>query len=98
MDLRKDSTTFGKWVGVYLSGENKYQLWIPEGFAQGYYTISQWADVVYKVTNYYAPEWDRTLLWNDTKVGVEWPLIDNLPPRLSGKDACGISFLEAEKF
>jgi len=98
VDLRKDSPTIGKWVGVYLSGENKYQLWIPEGFAHGYYTLSQWADVVYKVTDYYAPEWDRTLRWNDPEVGIEWPLVDNMPPRLSDKDARGKGFLEAEKF
>ena len=85
-------------MGEYLSGENKYQLWIPEGFAHGYYTLSQWADVVYKVTDYYAPEWDRTLRWNDKEVGIDWPLLDNLPPVLSDKDARGIGFLEADKF
>ena len=98
VDLRKGSPTIGKWVGVYLSGENKYQLWIPEGFAHGYYTLSHWADVIYKVTDYYSPEWDRTLLWNDIEVGIDWPLIDNLPPMLSDKDAGGISFLETVKF
>ena len=98
VDLRKESPTFGKWVGEYLSKENKYQLWIPEGFAHGYYTLSHWADVIYKTTDYYAPEWDRTLLWNDIDVGIDWPLLDDLHPRLSDKDARGISFLKAEKF
>ncbi len=98
VDLRRESLTFGKWVGEHLSKENKCQLWIPVGFAHGYYTISKWADVIYKTTDYYAPEWDRTLLWNDIEIGIEWPLLDNLPPMLSDKDALGKSFLEADKY
>ncbi len=98
VDLRLGSPTFGKWVGSVLSAENKFQLWIPEGFAHGYYVMSEWAEFVYKTTNYYAPEWERSLLWNDPSIGIEWPLIDGQPPKLSGKDSAAPLLKEAEVF
>jgi dTDP-4-dehydrorhamnose 3,5-epimerase len=98
VDLRKSSPTFGQWVGERLSAENRHQLWIPPGFAHGFYVISDWAEVVYKVTDFYAPEWDRTLRWNDKEIGIEWPLVDGKDPILSDKDANGISLNASELF
>lgn len=98
VDIRKGSPTFGKWVGEILSAENKLQLWVPEGFAHGYYVISEWAEFVYKTTDYYAPEWERSLLWNDPTVGVEWPLINGKPPMLSTKDSTAPLLADAEIF
>ncbi|TFH33213.1 MAG: dTDP-4-dehydrorhamnose 3,5-epimerase, partial [Anaerolineales bacterium] len=91
VDLRQSSETFGKWVGVSLSSENKQMLWVPPGFAHGFYVLSVWADLLYRVTDMYAPEWDRTLRWDDPGLGIEWPLIDGKPPRLSPKDSHGSS-------
>ena len=73
VDIRRSSPFFGKWVGEIISAENKRQLWIPSGFAHGFYVFSKWANVLYKATNYYAPEFDRTILWNDPEIGIEWP-------------------------
>jgi len=87
VDLRQSSPTFGQWVGVHLSAENKLQAWIPVGFAHGFYVVSEWADVIYKVSDFYAPQWERTLLWNDPSINIEWPLIE--PPLLSSKDSQG---------
>ena len=98
VDLRRSSPTLGRWIGVLLSAENKHQLWIPPGFAHGFYVMSEWAEVVYKSTDYYAPEWERTLLWNDPTLGIEWPLIHGRPPVLSEKDMCGTKFSEANLF
>ena len=98
VDIRKGSPTFGKWVGEILSAENKHQLWVPEGFAHGYYVISEWAEFVYKTTDYYSPEWERGLLWNDPIVGVEWPLVNGNPPMLSTKDAIAPLLADAEIF
>ena len=98
VDLRRSSPTLGRWIGVLLSAENKKQLWIPPGFAHGFYVISEWAEVVYKSTDYYAPEWERTLLWNDPTLGIEWPLLHGMRPVLSEKDTCGMKFSEAELF
>lgn len=98
VDLRRSSPTFGRWFGVRLSAENKLQLWVPAGFAHGFYVLSEWAEVVYKVTDFYAPEWERTLLWNDPEVGVIWPLLEGLPPTLSVKDANGKPLKEAEVY
>jgi dTDP-4-dehydrorhamnose 3,5-epimerase len=98
VDLRQTSQTFGKWVGKTLSSENKLQMWIPAGFAHGFYVLSDWADMIYKVTDFYAPEWERTLLWNDPQVGIEWPLIEGAPLLLSKKDAEGTPFQQAEYF
>lgn len=98
VDMRKNSPTFGKWVGEVLSAENKKQLWVPEGFAHGFYVMTESAEFVYKCTDYYAPEFDRSLKWNDSEVGVEWPLVDGKQPLLSEKDENGKSFAEADTF
>ena len=98
VDLRRRSPTFGHWVGVHLTSENRHMLWVPPGFAHGFYTLSDWAEVVYKVTDVYAPEWERTLAWDDPAVGIAWPLIDGQPPTLSAKDAAGKRLPAAETF
>jgi dTDP-4-dehydrorhamnose 3,5-epimerase len=96
VDLRRSSPTCGRWVGQTLSAINKQQLWIPPGFAHGFYVTSAWAEVVYKATDFYAPEWERTLLWNDAQLGVDWPLIHGELPVLSAKDANGSPLAEAD--
>lgn len=96
VDVRQDSPTFGKWVGVTLSAENKRQLWIPPGFAHGFAVLSETADFVYKCTDSYAPEHERTLLWDDESIGVEWPLEGE--PILSDKDRNGTTFDKLETF
>ena len=98
VDLRRSSSTFGQWVGVILSAENRHQLWIPEGFAHGFYVMSDHAEVVYKVTDYYAPAWERSILWNDPQIGIEWPLGSDSLPTLSQKDMDGKPLAEAEIF
>jgi len=85
VDLRRSSSTFGQWVGAELSGENFRQMWIPPGFAHGFLVLSETADFLYKTTDYYAPEHERSLLWNDAHVGVDWPL-DGIEPKLAAKD------------
>ena len=95
VDLRKSSPTFGQWVGVSLSADGKEQLWIPPGFAHGYYTLSDWAEVLYKVTDFYTPEWERTLIWNDPHLAISWPLSEGKAPILSDKDARGDTFDQA---
>lgn len=90
VDIRKDSPTFGKWVGVYLSAENKRQLWIPEGFAHGFYVTSDEAEFVYKCTDYYNPLADHSILWSDPYIGIKWP--NNIIPILSEKDGVGSLF------
>lgn len=96
VDLRRSSPTFGQWVGECLSEENKRQLWIPEGFGHGFVVLSETAEFLYKTTDYYAPQFERTILWNDPSLGVEWPI--NAPPVLSAKDLVGTPFQEAELF
>ncbi|MFN6559644.1 MAG: dTDP-4-dehydrorhamnose 3,5-epimerase [Nostoc sp. ChiSLP01] len=96
VDIRKSSPTFGKWVGYELSAENKRLLWIPIGFAHGFLVLSQTAEVVYKTTDYYAPQGDRTILWNDPDLAIDWPL--SAPPILSAKDEAGKSLKTAEIF
>jgi dTDP-4-dehydrorhamnose 3,5-epimerase len=98
VDLRRSSPDFGRWVGIELSAEDRRQMWIPAGFAHGFYVMSESAEVVYKLTDYYAPEWERTLLWNDPRLGIAWPLIDGLPPLLSPRDERGLPLPEAEVF
>lgn len=98
VDLRRNSHTFGQWVGDHLSAENRHQLWVPPGFAHGFYVLSEWAEVLYKATNYYAPECERTLAWDDPEVGIEWPLIDLHKPKLSLKDQRGQTLAEADLF
>ncbi|MEX2156177.1 MAG: dTDP-4-dehydrorhamnose 3,5-epimerase [Gemmatimonadales bacterium] len=94
VDLRRGSGTFGKWAGARLSGENKRQLWIPEGFGHGYVVISESAEVLYKTTDYWYPAHERSLLWNDPSIGIEWPL--TAAPVLAAKDAAGKRLDEAE--
>jgi dTDP-4-dehydrorhamnose 3,5-epimerase len=98
VDLRRSSPTIGKWVGTTLSAVNKKMVWIPPGFAHGFYVLSDWADLLYKVTEYYAPELDRTIRWDDPELAIEWPLMEGLPPKVSEKDAQGISFPDADLF
>jgi dTDP-4-dehydrorhamnose 3,5-epimerase len=85
VDIRESSPTYGKWVGVHLSAENKRQFWIPEGFAHGFLVLSDTAEFVYKTTNYYHPESDRGLIWNDKTININWPLTGE--PVLSAKDS-----------
>ncbi|MEZ8125994.1 dTDP-4-dehydrorhamnose 3,5-epimerase [Vibrio splendidus] len=92
VDIRKGSPTFGQWVGEYLSSENKRQLWVPEGFAHGFYVTSDEAEFVYKCTNYYAPSAEITLMWDDVTLQIDWP-IQSLPV-LSEKDKQGLSLAE----
>ena len=96
VDVRKGSPTFGRWVGVELSEENHRQLWIPEGFAHGFLVTSESADFVYKATDYYAPQHERCIAWNDPQIGIDWPLQGQ--PDLSAKDAAGLSLASAEGF
>ncbi len=98
VDLRRSSPTFGQWAGMQLSADSKAQLWIPPGFAHGFYVTSDWAEVYYKATDYYAPEWERTLLWNDPDLGIDWPLADGDAPILSEKDAQGAPLKDADLF
>ncbi|CAB3642819.1 dTDP-4-dehydrorhamnose 3,5-epimerase [Achromobacter marplatensis] len=94
VDVRRTSPTFGRWVGVVLSAENKRQMWIPEGFAHGFLTLSDSADVLYKATDYYAPHYERCIRWDDPAVGITWP--GSMTPLLSAKDANGVSLNDAE--
>ncbi|HEX7748162.1 MAG TPA: dTDP-4-dehydrorhamnose 3,5-epimerase [Bordetella sp.] len=96
VDLRKSSPTFGLWVGLILSAENKKQAWIPEGFAHGFLVLSETAEFLYKTTDYYAPQYERTLLWNDATLGITWPIQDT--PKLAAKDAAGTVWSEAKFF
>lgn len=96
VDIRKKSATFGRWVGVTLSAENKRQMWIPEGFAHGFIVTSASAEFLYKTTDYWAPEHERCILWNDPAIGIDWPL--DAPPLLSGKDQQGTLLARAEVF
>ena len=98
LDLRKSSATFGEWVGKTLSAENKQMLWVPPGFAHGFYVISEYAEFTYKCTDFYAPEHERSIIWNDSDIGIDWPLIDGANPVLSEKDAEGVPFKEAEYY
>lgn len=96
VDLRRSSPSFGRWVGVHLSAQNQRQLWIPEGFAHGFVVLSESAEFLYKTTDYYAPAHERSLLWNDPQIGIDWPFTE--PPQLSQKDIDGQVLSEAELF
>jgi dTDP-4-dehydrorhamnose 3,5-epimerase len=96
VDIRKSSPTFGQWVGERLSAENKKQMWVPAGFAHGFLVISETAEVLYKTTDYYAPEHERCIAWNDPAVGIAWPEI--AAPSLSAKDQQGAALATAETF
>jgi dTDP-4-dehydrorhamnose 3,5-epimerase len=96
VDLRRQSASFGKWVGVILSAENKRQLWVPPGFAHGFLVLKEGTEFLYKTTDYYAPQHERCIRWDDPEIGIEWP--QAIEPVLSGKDQLGVSFSEADVF
>lgn len=98
VDLRKSSPTFGRHVAYVLSEENKRQLWVPPGFGHGFYVMSESADFVYKCTDFYAPEYERSLLWSDPALGIEWPLVQGAPLRISAKDRDGVPLRDTEVF
>jgi dTDP-4-dehydrorhamnose 3,5-epimerase len=98
VDLRRSSPTFGRWACAVLSDENHHQLWIPPGFAHGFYVLSAQADVVYKCTTAYSADLDRALRWDDPRLGIEWPLSDGVAPVLSPKDAAAPSLADAEGY
>jgi dTDP-4-dehydrorhamnose 3,5-epimerase len=97
VDMRKGSATFGQWTGEILSAQNKRQLWVPPGFAHGFYVVSESAELYYKCTDYYCPEHEHSLLWNDPAVGIEWPLV-SASPVLSGKDGAGLLLADAPHY
>jgi dTDP-4-dehydrorhamnose 3,5-epimerase len=96
VDMRKSSPTFGQWTGVELTEDNHRQFWVPPGFAHGFVVLSESADFLYKTTEYYAPEHERCLIWNDPAIGIEWPI--DFAPSLSAKDAQGLPLSEAKTF
>lgn len=96
VDIRKSSPTFGQWVGQLLSAENKHQLWVPEGFAHGFVVLSDAAEFLYKTTDYYAPQYERCIAWNDPELAINWPIVGE--PMVSAKDAQGTTLRSAEVF
>ena len=98
VDIRKSSPFFGKWAGATLSAENKKMLWVPPGFAHGFYVLSNEAEFTYKCTDYYAPEHERSILWNDPSIAIDWPIIPGSSPILSQKDENGSTLKKAEVF
>jgi len=98
VDIRRSSPTFCKWVGVHLSADNKQQLWVPPGFAHGFLVLSTTAEFLYKCTDYYAPQYERTLVWDDPDIGIVWPLERDSKPLLSEKDQAGKRLREAEVY
>ncbi|WP_405229931.1 dTDP-4-dehydrorhamnose 3,5-epimerase [Lentisalinibacter sediminis] len=96
VDIRRGSPTFGRWVGETLSADNFRMLWVPPGFAHGFYVTSDIAEFQYKCTDYYAPEFERSILWNDAEIGVAWPVLPGQQPLLSGKDQAGLPLSETE--
>lgn len=98
VDIRRSSPTFGQWFGEYLSSENMKMLWTPERFAHGYYVTSDHADVIYKCSNYYTPQYERTIRWDDPDLSIDWPIPKGCNPVLSGKDATGVLLRNAEVF
>lgn len=98
VDLRRSSNNFGKWVGVHLSEENRHQLWIPPGFAHGFLVLSEFASFEYKCSDYYSPEMERTIRWNDPTIGIEWPIERGTEPILSTKDATAPLLADADTY
>lgn len=96
VDIRRSSPTFGKWVGAVLSAENRRMMWVPEGFAHGFLVLSEFAEFLYKTTDFYAPEHERCIRWDDAQIGIQWPLREQ--PMLSGRDSQGLPLVEAELF
>ena len=97
VDLRRSSSTFGQWIGVVLSAENKRMFWVPEGFAHGFLTLEDDTDFLYKCTSAYLPQNEQSLAWNDPEVGIEWPL-EGIEPKLSAKDAVGVPLSRVQAF
>ena len=97
VDMRRGSPTLGRWAGALLSAANRRMMWIPPGFAHGFYVTADSAEFVYKCTDFYAPEHEVALRWDDPAIGIPWPLVDGQPPLLSAKDAAGLDFAEAPK-
>ncbi|ABI57660.1 dTDP-4-dehydrorhamnose 3,5-epimerase [Alkalilimnicola ehrlichii MLHE-1] len=98
VDLRRGSPTFGQWAGEHLSADNHHMLWVPPGFAHGFYVTSETADFQYKCSDYYAPEHEHCIRWDDPELGIDWPLSDNGAPLVSEKDRQGLAFAQAEYF
>lgn len=99
VDLRRSSATFGRWFGTHLSAENKRQLWVPEGFGHGFVVLSDFAEFLYKTTDYYAPQHERCIIWSDPDLGIRWPLPEGMTqPLLSAKDKAGVRLADAEVF
>lgn len=98
VDIRRASPSFGRYVGISLSAENKRQLWVPPGFAHGFFVLSEVAEVLYKTTDFYAPQWERIIAWNDPTLAIDWHIPPGTTPILSAKDAAGKLFLEAEVY
>lgn len=98
VDIRKSSPTFKQWVGAHLSSENKHQLWVPEGFAHGFLVLTDSAEFLYKTTNYYSPDHERSIIWNDETLDIDWPLLGSSPPLLSSKDQEAPTFNHADCF
>lgn len=98
VDLRRSSPTFGRWVGAELSEENRQMLWVPAGFAHGFVVLSETADFLYKCTDYYAPQAERCIRWDDPQLAIDWRLPAGVAPHLSAKDAAGVAFAAAEYF
>lgn len=98
VDIRKSSPFFGQWVGEILSENNKKMLWVPPGFAHGFYVLSDEAQFIYKCTDYYAPDYERSILWNDPAIGIDWPIQPESNPVLSKKDEAGVTIDKAEVF
>lgn len=98
VDMRRSSKQFGKWVGTHLSADNKRQLWVPEGFAHGFVVLSESAEFLYKTTDYYHPQSEACLVWNDPAIGVQWPLPSGITPNMNAKDLNGLAWDAAPKF
>ena len=98
VDIRRSSPTFGRWVGAELSEDNHHMLWVPPGFAHGFLVLSAYADFLYRCTDFYAPQHERTILWNDAQLGVRWPCRPGEPPLLSPRDERGVAFDQAQCF
>jgi dTDP-4-dehydrorhamnose 3,5-epimerase len=98
VDLRKSSSTFKNWEGVYLSELNKQQLWIPPGFAHGFFVLSAWAEVEYCTTDFYNPDGERTIIWNDPDLSIKWPIPEGVTPLLSTKDSQGLLLKDADVY
>ena len=98
VDIRKTSPSFGQWFGIHLSAENKKQLWIPPGFAHGFYVTSESAEFLYMTTDFWHPEYERCIAWNDTDLKIDWPIVIDVEPQLSDKDRHGVPFRQAEVY